>query len=284
MLQVRATVDHLRGFELGARIVGDVFCLQCVGYRSPNCVQRFPMGDTVLVRADPKTPEHLHTSWVPATVIINTGIRCVVDLDDGSSTVVVVSFLHEDWQSCLRVLADAPGDGRHVDVYAELMRRDQKFLELLAAAGHRVVEMPALGDCLFCALAYAMHGNASRHPEVRTAICNYMNEHRDEVAAMVQRLEPEGTTVDGYITRMSRPTEWGGDYEIDVAQNLFNIRIVAVVLTADDGLGELPYREHAQNRRTVMLSHHRGVHWNALEQQPKGIGGGPGDGVSGTAD
>ncbi len=116
-----------------------------------------------------------NTNSIPATEIINTGTRGVLHLDDGAFTVVAVRFLREDWQSCLRVLADAPGDGRHLDlgVDADLQRRDQK---LLAAA----CLLSCQGSVCSFGLAYAMRGNASRHPEVWTAICNYCNSYMNE--------------------------------------------------------------------------------------------------------
>jgi hypothetical protein len=84
------------------------------------------------------------------------------------------------------------------------------------------------GNCLFRALADQVWGEQSRHAEVRTLICNHLDQARGELGDFVAGFLNEGEDYGAYVSRMRGMGIYGSHIELLAATKVFrrSIRIV----------------------------------------------------------
>ena len=105
---------------------------------------------------------------------------------------------------------------------------DKRFAAQLAAAGLRVNEVDADGNCLFRALADQVEGSAKHHGKYRDEIVAFMRRDEERFKWFVE----DDEDWDDYLARLGRDGEWGGNLELVAAANLRSVNVVVHQLEA----------------------------------------------------
>lgn len=92
--------------------------------------------------------------------------------------------------------------------------------------GLKVKICQADGACLFRSFSDQYHGNESRHAEVRKKCVDFMRAHPDGFSPFVDEDEAGRGGFEGYLQRMSEPSTWGGDIEIQALSQCFEVNVV----------------------------------------------------------
>ena len=93
--------------------------------------------------------------------------------------------------------------------------------------GRSIVDMNADGNCLFRALSDQLYGDyGNRHDEVRSEVCNFMEDNEDEFKLFLvfeddTEEEEDAKDFDHYIEVMRSDGEWGGNLELVAAARLY---------------------------------------------------------------
>ena len=105
---------------------------------------------------------------------------------------------------------------------------DKRFAAQLAAAGLRVNEVDADGNCLFRALSDQIEGSAKHHGKYRDEIVAFMRRDEERFKWFVE----DDEDWDDYLARIGRDGEWGGNLELVAAANLRSVNVVVHQLEA----------------------------------------------------
>ena len=98
---------------------------------------------------------------------------------------------------------------------------DKRFAAQLAAAGLRVNEVDADGNCLFRALSDQIEGSAKHHGKYRDEIVAFMRRDEERFKWFVE----DDEDWDDYLVRLGRDGEWGGNLELVAAANLRSVNV-----------------------------------------------------------
>ena len=134
---------------------------------------------------------------------------------------------------------------------------DKRFAAQLAAAGLRVNEVDADGNCLFRALSDQIEGSAKHHGKYRDEIVAFMRRDEERFKWFVEDDEDWGD----YLARLGRDGEWGGNLELVAAANLRSVNVVVHQLEAPKF--EICADDNSATR-TVHLSYHGEAHYNSV--------------------
>ena len=101
------------------------------------------------------------------------------------------------------------------------------FLTLLD--GRSIVDMNADGNCLFRSISDQLYEDyGQRHEEVRSEICAYMKEHKDDFAVFLvfededdKSQDEDAKDFETYLENMQEDGEWGGNLELVAAARLY---------------------------------------------------------------
>ena len=114
-------------------------------------------------------------------------------------------------------------------------------------------DMKGDGNCLFRGLGDQLFGSQSYHPEIRKLVCDYLEEHEEEMQDFAVAFLAEGEKWDGYVSRMRQlgqchfraPVlgnqadnvigQFGGSIELHAAARVFrrSIRVVMSTVGTD---------------------------------------------------
>lgn len=136
---------------------------------------------------------------------------------------------------------------------------DKRFAAQLAAAGLRVHEVDADGNCLFRALADQVEGSAKHHGRYRDEIVAFMRQDEERFKWFVE----DDEDWDDYLARLGRDGEWGGNLELVAAANLRSVNVVVHQLEAP----KFEICADGEAERTVHLSYHGEAHYNSVRRQ-----------------
>ena len=67
-------------------------------------------------------------------------------------------------------------------------------------------------------------GDESKHAEVRETCVKFMRDNPDGFAPFVD--DEEAGSFDSYLRRMSQPSTWGGDIEIQALSQAYEVNVV----------------------------------------------------------
>ena len=134
---------------------------------------------------------------------------------------------------------------------------DKRFAAQLAAAGLRVNEVDADGNCLFRALSDQIEGSAKHHGKYRDEIVAFMRRDEERFKWFVE----DDEDWDDYLARLGRDGEWGGNLELVAAANLRSVNVVVHQLEAPKF--EIMADDNSATR-TVHLSYHGEAHYNSV--------------------
>jgi OTU domain-containing protein 3 len=135
----------------------------------------------------------------------------------------------------------------------------KKFLEQLAPLGLTIKDVAGDGNCLFRSIADQLEGDPNRYAEYRAAICNFIEQHREDYEPFIE----DDQTFDKYLANMRRNTTWGGNIEIQAASLVYNINICIHQL--EQPRWEISNFDGA-TVRTIHLSYHQGDHYASVRR------------------
>ena len=143
--------------------------------------------------------------------------------------------------------------------YRNTATEDQEFREQLATVGLRWKEIKGDGNCLFRTFADQLHGDESRHTEVRQKCMDLMEADRDHYQWFVEEEEYEDD-FDRYLCDLRGDGAWGGNLEIQCVAMAFKINVVIHVHASP----RWEVANFGAEARTVQLSYHEGNHYNSV--------------------
>ncbi|KAG0652685.1 OTU domain-containing 3 [Hyphodiscus hymeniophilus] len=162
------------------------------------------------------------------------------------------------------------------------MARSEEFPQL-AAQGLKACPIRGDGNCLFNALSDQVHGDQSRHEEIRMAAINYMTEHPSEFQPFVpvdgERRNPKRKVTrstsnteaatgeqtvrawEDYLKNMRKGGTWGGQVEIIAFMKAYDMDVQ--VFEADKIL-YLRARDDKIARPVVYVAYHAWEHYSSI--------------------
>lgn len=152
-----------------------------------------------------------------------------------------------------RKLKQQRGKG-NLDTYT---RAFQKYTEQVARLGLFIREVKGDGNCLFRSVADQLYSQEHRHDEVRNALCDFVEAHREDFEPFVE----DDEDFDEYLARMRSDAEWGGNFELAAVVRCFGVHVIVHQLEAP----RYQLTNHEKSGvRTIHISYHDGEHYNSV--------------------
>eukprot|EP00389_Voromonas_pontica_P017006 GDKH01026625.1.p1 GENE.GDKH01026625.1~~GDKH01026625.1.p1 ORF type:complete len:245 (+),score=20.04 GDKH01026625.1:120-854(+) len=136
-----------------------------------------------------------------------------------------------------------------------------KHLEQLSLRMHVI---PADGNCMFAAFALQLHGDASRHTQLREECVSHLLEHRADYEAFLD----EGETFTKYTSRMRTPGTWGGQIELQILGTIGKSNILIHRVGPDGEADTTEMKIMEAGDQCVQLAYLSGEHYNAVLPAP----------------
>ena len=132
-----------------------------------------------------------------------------------------------------------------------------KYSQQVGRLGLFIRDVKGDGNCMFRSVADQLYSQEHRHAEVRTALCNFVDEHRPDFEPFVE----DDEDFDVYLARMRTDGEWGGNFELAAVVRCFGVHVIVHQLSAPRY--QLTNHEGGSSR-TIHLSYHDGEHYNSV--------------------
>jgi len=116
------------------------------------------------------------------------------------------------------------------------------------------------GNCLFRALSDQVHGDETKHHEIRQAVVKYVQNHADHFSAFVGEY---GETFDQYISRLSQDGVYGGHIEIVGFAAVYD---KVVVIYQSDNLYLIHPGAQTQTTGSVHIAYHSWEHYSSVRK------------------
>ena len=164
----------------------------------------------------------------------------------------------------------------HDEVRQSSMALTDSFSDFLRPLGLQVVEVPALGDCLFECLSLSLPSCRLSHDEMRETICDGMEAnalltpdiitlHASDNVTLSSALRltlPPTTLLQTYVRHMRVQGTYGGHLEIQQFSDIFNARVTTVTRQGNHTIE--PRNKHATAPATsVYLGLDRLHYWGS---------------------
>ncbi len=135
---------------------------------------------------------------------------------------------------------------------------EEQFKKHLEELGYFIREVGGDGNCLFRSVSEQMEGNENKYKEYREKCVNYIAEHKDEFAPFIV----DDETIDEYIERMSKNTEWGGNLEIYALSKALEVNFY--IYKEDKQMYIVENFE--KPKKNITLTFQDGKHYNSLRK------------------
>jgi OTU domain-containing protein 3 len=141
-----------------------------------------------------------------------------------------------------------------LDTYSRAFR---KYTAQVARLGLFIRDMKGDGNCMFRSVADQLYSQEHRHAEVRGALCDFVEAHRQDFEPFVE----DDEDFDVYLARMRGDAEWGGNFELAAVVRCFGVHVIVHQLAAPRY--QLTNHERSSSR-TIHVSYHDGEHYNSV--------------------
>jgi hypothetical protein len=124
-------------------------------------------------------------------------------------------------------------------------------------------QIPGDGNCQFRALSWALYNDESRHAEIRSTVCEYMDQNIDLYKDYI--VDPEA-----FVGKMRNPGVFGDRVTLQAFCDAFHTNVM--LLQDSDVVAVIKPRRPIKSRHLV-ITYERGCHYNAVtpsHAQPTG--------------
>jgi len=154
-------------------------------------------------------------------------------------------------------------DRQQFDEYDDFLSLNNQ----LGVLGLSLKQITGDGNCLFRALGDQLEGNPQNHLAHRTAVVNFMRDHREDFEPFME----DNVTFQDHLRDLSEPGVYGGNDSIVAFARLHNL--TAVIHQLNKPLWKIHGgRNGLPCDREVHISYHNGDHYNSVRRAGDNIG------------